>query len=81
MVVKNNLNLMKNKHFDDYFINITFKIMPKKFSPNKMVTIATIYKINNKTIIIGFIVFKYMDSEYYYRIFKYLNDNYAFSPK
>lgn len=33
---------MKNKYFDDYFIDITFRIMPKKFRPNKIMAIATI---------------------------------------
>ena len=42
---------MKDKQFDGYFIDITFKIMPKKLRSNKMVIIATIDKINNKTII------------------------------
>lgn len=38
-------------------------------------------KDNNKTIIIAFVIFKFMDSESYYRIFKYLNENYSFFPK
>ncbi len=53
---------MKDKQFDGYFIDITFKIMPKKLRSNKMVIIATIDKINNKKIIKCFIVFKYMDN-------------------
>ena len=72
---------MKNKEYDDYFLDVTFKIIPKKFRPNKLLTIATVDKINNKTILIAFIIFKYMDIESYYRIFKYLNENYGFSPK
>ena len=52
-----------------------------KFHLNKIMTIATVDKDNNKTIIIAFLVFKFMDSESYYRIFKYLNENYSFSPK
>ena len=72
---------MHDKKFNDYFIDITFKIIPKKFRPNKIMTIATVDKDNNKTIIIAFVVFKFMDSESYYRIFKYLNENYSFFPK
>ena len=79
--IKKNLNLMNNTKFNDYFIDITFKLMPKKFRPNKLMTVATVDKDNNKTLIIAFVVFKYMDSESYYRIFKYLNENYSFSPK
>ena len=79
--LKNNLNIMKNKEYDDYFLDITFKVIPKKFRPNKLLTIATVDKINNKTILIAFIIFKYMDEESYYRIFKYLNKNFCFSPK
>ena len=46
---------MKDKKFNDYFIDITFKIMPKKFRPNKIMTIATVDKDNNKTLIISFV--------------------------
>ena len=79
--IKNNLELMNIKDFNDYFIDITFKVMPKKFRPNKIMTIATVDKNKNRTLIIAFVIFKYMDSKSYFRIFKYLHENYGFFPK
>ena len=40
--IKNNLELMNIKEFNDYFIDITFKVMPKKFRPNKILYIPFI---------------------------------------
>ena len=61
--IKNNLELMNIKEINDYFIDITFKVMPKKFRPNKIMTISTVDKNKNRTLIIAFVIFKYMDSE------------------
>ena len=55
--------------------------MPKKFRPNKIMTIATVDKNKNRTLIIVFVIFKHTDSESYFLIFKYLNENYGFFPK
>ena len=48
---------MEDKKFNDYFIDITLKIMPKKFRPNKLMAVAIVDKDNNTTLIIAFVVF------------------------
>ena len=52
--------------------------MPKKFRPNKFMTVD---KNKNRTLIIAFVIFKHIDSESCFRIFKYLNENNEFFPK
>ena len=37
--IKNNLELMNIIDFNDYFIDITFKVIPKKFRHNKIETV------------------------------------------
>ena len=64
---------MKDKNIIEYFIDSTFKIIPKIFQPNKLLTITVINYKENKTILIGFVCFKYNDSLSYYNIFYYLN--------
>ena len=63
--------------FNDYFIDITFKVIPKKFRHNKIETVDK----KNWILIIDFAIFKYMDSESYFHIFKYLHENYWFFHK
>ena len=50
---KEKLNLMKDEKFIEYFIDWTFKIIPKKF---KLLTFACLDYKNNKSILICFIV-------------------------
>ena len=42
--------------------------------------IATIDYKEKKTLLIGFILIKFLDSISYYRVFKYLYENYGFNP-
>ena len=44
-------------------------------------TIATLDIKENKIILIGFALFKYMNSESYKRILKIINDNFGFNAK
>ena len=78
---KNRLLLMKNNDYNEYYIDSTFKIIPRKFNNYKLLTIATNDISNNLTLLIGFVCFKYQDSTSYYNIFKYLNELYNFNPK
>lgn len=78
---KNRLKCLSNEIYTEFFIDITFKLIPKSWRPYKLFTIATIDFKENKTILIGFILFKNMDSETYLRILKMLNDNFSFNPK
>ena len=60
---------MKNENYFEYFIYITFKIIPKCYRPYKLMTIASLDNDNIKTLLIGFVIFKYMDYISYTNIF------------
>ena len=78
---KARLVLLKNKNINEFFIDITFKIVPKIYRPSKAITIATIDKENDKTILICFAFIKFMDHITYKKVFQYLHENYGFQPK
>ena len=46
---------MKDEQYIEYFIDEAFKIVPKKYKPYKILTVATIDYKNNKSILIGFV--------------------------
>ena len=77
--LKDRLNLMKNSLYNEYFLDITFKIIPKCYRPYKLLTIASIDKENCKAILICFVLFVYMDGESFLKIFEYLFNNYNFN--
>lgn len=56
---------MKNNDYNEYYIDSTFKIIPRKFNNYKLLTIATNDISNNLTLLIGFVCFKYQDSTSY----------------
>ena len=51
------LKLINNENFSEYYIDSTYKIIPKKFNPYKLLTIASIDINNKKTILIAFTLF------------------------
>ena len=67
---------MKNPLYNEYFLDITFKIIPKCYRPYKLLTIASIDKENSKTILICFVLFVYMDGESFLKIFEYCKYKY-----
>ena len=69
-----NLDSKNNKEF---FIDTTFKIIPKKYKPYKMMTISS-KNNNNDSVIACFIFYKFQDKISYERIFRFLKDNYNF---
>ena len=62
------------------FIDITFDIIPKVFKPNKLMTIAALDKKNNQTILICFVILKFLGHISYHRTLKYLYENFEFNP-
>ena len=74
------LNLKNKPEYIEYFIDITFKVIPKCYRPYKLLTIATIDNKNMKTILVGFVLFIYKDSNSFLKIFEYLNNIYNFNP-
>ena len=49
---KDRLRLLWTSNYKEFFIDITFKIIPKKFRPHKLFTMATLDNNENKTILI-----------------------------
>jgi hypothetical protein len=76
---KDNLNLSENDKRKEFFIDTTFRIVPKKFRPYKCMTISSIIDSNIK--IYCFILYKFQDKINYERIFTYLKENFNFIPK
>ena len=42
------LNLIKDKPLNEYFIDVTFKLIPKIFKPYKIMTICSLDERDNK---------------------------------
>ena len=74
---------MKNlneENIKEYFIDITFKSIPKKFWPYKLLTISY---FDNKCIctkICCFACIKYLDKQSYIKTFKFINELFDFNP-
>ena len=77
---KEGINYLDNEKAKEYFVDTTFKIIPKKFRPNKLLTITTLLP-ENTTKICCFIIYKYQDKESYERILLFLKNNYNFNPQ
>ena len=56
---KDNLNLSENDKRKEFLLDTTFRIVPKKFRPNKYMTISSIIDSNIK--IYCFILYKFQD--------------------
>lgn len=65
----------------EFFIYVTFQIIPSNFRPYKLLVLSGIKKNNVNPIIICFILIKYLDYISYNRIFNYLTEHYKFLPK
>ena len=72
------LNYQKN---DEYFIDITFKAVPQKYRPYKLITITALEFTSKTTKLACMRSIIYMDSESYKYAFRFLNENYKFNPK
>ena len=77
--------LMKQKlsdeNLDNYFLDITCKVIPKNFKGYKLMTITSLDKISKNSFIAALILLKYEDYNSFVKIFKYLNEMYNFNPK
>ena len=74
------LELLKNKEYKEFFIDVTFKIIPRKYRPYKLMTMATLDYKKNKTYLICFVLLKFLDQISYCKIFQYLHENFDFNP-
>ena len=72
---------LKNKDIENYFIDITYRIIPKNKNNYKMLTISKLNKKNNNTNILAFIFLKYEDYNSLKKVFTYFIEMYEFDPK
>ena len=61
---------MKNPLCNEYFLDITFKIIAKCYRSYKLLTIASIDNENSETILICFVIFVYMAGELFLGVFE-----------
>ena len=65
----------------EFFIDTTFKVVPVKFRPYKLLVIAGLPMNKNKPILVCLVLMKYNDSKSYDKLITYLIDNFNFGPK
>ena len=70
---KERLKLLNNIPLEEFFFDITFKIIPDVYKPYKVMTLSAINYKDRIPLLVCLIFFSYMDSISYYNIFKYLN--------
>lgn len=67
-------------NIDNFFIDVTYKIMPKNENNYKLLTIKGYVKITYSTYICCLALIKYEDAISFKAIFKYLNEIINFNP-
>ena len=70
-----------DKKIDNYFIDITYKIIPKHYKKYRMMTITCSENTTNNTYIACLILLQYEDHISLIKIFKYLHEMFKFNPK
>ena len=70
---KERLKLLNNIPLEEFFLDITFKLIPDVYKPYKVMTLSAINYKDRIPLLVCLIFFRYMDSISYYNIFKYLN--------
>ena len=69
-------NKIKKGNIKNYFINATYKIVPRKKWEYKLLTIAGDENESNSSFILALVLIKFEDSNSFYYSFKYLNTMY-----
>ena len=72
---------LNNKDIKQYFIDLTYKIIPRKFKPYKMLTIKGFNTDTKQSVLCTLICIKYEDENSIYYSMKYLHDFYNFNPE
>ena len=78
---KESLKNLNNKEVNEYFVDVTFKSIPKKFWPYKLLTISCFNQKDKITKICCFACIKYLDKISYYKVFSFLKEIFSFKPK
>ena len=72
---------LKSENINNFFIDVTYKVIPKTYHNYKLLTISGIDNNNNSTYLCALILLKYEDNSSFITIFKYLNEYYKFNRK
>lgn len=72
---------IKDKNIDNYFADVTYKIIPKKHKGYKLLTLSGVDNTTNNSNICALILIKYEDSQSFIYVFKYLYNMFNFAPK
>ncbi len=72
---------LNNNNITQYFLDVTYQIIPYKFKPYKLFTIKGFDNNNKFTKLCCLILIKYEDTKSFYFTIKYLNDFFLFNPK
>ena len=78
---KDMIKYLNYKNGNQYGFDLTYKIVPKSFSPYKLMTLYCIDNDNTKTILAALILLKYKDTNSLLKILSILKSLYGFSPK
>ena len=71
---------MNEKETNEFFLDSTFKIIPRNLRPYKLLILSGIPKKIKTPIMIIFVFIKYLDNISYNKLFNYLNENFKFKP-
>ena len=73
---------LKSNNIDNYFIDVTYKVVPK-YNKNKYksLTITGIDNNSKSSYLCALILIKYEDSNSFKKIFSYLNNMYEFNQR
>ena len=78
---KNMFENLNNIDVKQYFLDITYKIIPQKFKPYKMLTIKGFNTNTKQSVLCTLVCIKYEDEISIYYSMKYLHDFYHFNPE
>ena len=72
--------MISDSNIENFFIDVTYKIVPKDENNYKLLTISGYNKSTFSTYICELTLIKYEDYVSFQKIFKYLNEMYDFNP-
>ena len=72
---------LKDINYENFFIDVIYKIIPKSQKNYKLLTITGIDKMTNNSYICALILIMYEDTSSFIKIFKDLKEFYGFQPK
>ena len=77
---RESIKLLSRNYTKEFFLDITFKIIPHNFKPYKLLVISRLPENSKYPVLLIFILLKYLDNIIYDKIFNYLYENFNFFP-